>query len=57
MHIIVYQHTEKPLVLEQVYRIDHPDESDVVTIYDRVDGRLEFDPEDIIKFEGPNGTD
>lgn len=56
MHIVVYQHTEAPLVLDEVYRIEETDGGDTIIIYDRRDGRTEFEPDAIIKFEGPNGT-
>jgi hypothetical protein len=57
MHIVVYQHSEAPLILDQVYRIEEEDGGDTIIIYDKVDGRTEFGPDDVIKFEGPNGTE
>lgn len=56
MKVVVYQHTEPPYPLDEVVRIEETEDGDTIIIYDRRDGRLEFSPDDIIKFEGPNGT-
>jgi hypothetical protein len=57
MVVTVYQYTEAPLILEHVYKIEEENEGDTIVFYDRVDGRTETGPDDIVKFEGPHGND
>ena len=52
MHIVIYDHSDNPLVLEHVTRIDEELEGDMVILYDEVDGRVEVQADEIEKFEG-----
>lgn len=56
MRITVYLHNEKPYVLEHVRSIVEQNEGDTIIILDEEDGRLEFQDEDIKKFESEHGV-
>lgn len=54
MKVTVYQHTEAPLIIENVVGIEVLDAGDGVAIISETDGRAEFSMDDVIKWEGAN---
>lgn len=55
MRITIYDHSENPLVLEHVTRIEEELEGDTIVMHDDVDGRVEVEADEIEKFEGGPG--
>lgn len=58
MKVVLYQHTEAPLILTHVVRIEEENEGDTIIIHDLVDGRTEFQDSDIEHAEiRPNASE
>lgn len=52
MRIVIHETSDTPLILDHVTRIEEELEGDTVIIYDQQEGRLEFQIDDIERFEG-----